>query len=738
MDNTNADKNIDGTRENILSVPQEMNLSINEYNSIAENSFENKIIFLKKIWGLTTSKIIGTLSFSLDRNNDEIAWLENVKSLDGKILNYPKLNEDGDIFLEEVGSVFIGRGIDESKSSQYAEMEFEIAPDYEQKKKKNPFQLQGKKSTLKILEEIPEDHLQLKNGRFLIYDSVKTAYIDERKEQIEKEIEEEISARKEQLVDEEKKVNELKASIAQINIERTKLNQNISKLSEQEIELSNKIDEKEKIIKTIYKKEKELESRIDELRSYIKNRVEWFKKLDFITEDFYKSIIQDDNKVNLGVDTISFESIGKDFVKLVDYIHSYTFHKGIIYPRYLIEDFLTLLRTNDFIVLSGLSGSGKTQIVKSFAEALGGLAKIIPVKPNWTSSEDLLGYYNPLQKSYLTTPFLDTIIEAQRNPERLYLICLDEMNLARVEYYFADFLSALETRNQTPEIILYSYEEQEHIISEFKSVIKFIDDAVGSNPEESIKDFGHLLSINEINEKLKNMMGLNDNETFISLHSRLRRMVSGVLNVPNKLLYPSNVRIIGAVNIDETTHFLSPKVLDRSHIIKFNSPLRYEERSIQEEINNYNIQKPMKIYVPPSDFIPNRTDYPAYTSNTYITNKLKDWANNYLEKIGIDLGLRSFRQAILYSNLLKELGADDKLVLNNVIRHKILPRLAVDGNKNIGHSEETVHNVIEKLFKEIRVELGDRKTDILNDCIEEFDWIIKKAISSDYIYNYWL
>ena len=77
----------------------------------------------------------------------------------------------------------------------------------------------------------------------------------------------------------------------------------------------------------------------------------------------------------------SFEKdFEKNFSKLADHIHAYLYHKkNLIYTRYQIRNFLTLLKTHDIIVLSGLSGSGKTQIVKAFAEALGGVAKIIPV-----------------------------------------------------------------------------------------------------------------------------------------------------------------------------------------------------------------------------------------------------------------------------------------------------------------------------------------------------------------------
>src|SRR3546814_5824879 len=111
--------------------------------------------------------------------------------------------------------------------------------------------------------------------------------------------------------------------------------------------------------------------------------------------------------------------------------------------------FLALLRTRDLVVLAGDSGSGKTSLVRAAAKAICGTCTIIPVKPNWTGPEDLLGYFNPIERSYQATPFLLALQAASRDPHVPHFICLDEMNLARVEHYFADFLSLLE-RSEEP------------------------------------------------------------------------------------------------------------------------------------------------------------------------------------------------------------------------------------------------------------------------------------------------
>jgi 5-methylcytosine-specific restriction endonuclease McrBC GTP-binding regulatory subunit McrB len=118
----------------------------------------------------------------------------------------------------------------------------------------------------------------------------------------------------------------------------------------------------------------------------------------------------------------------------------------MLFSQAQLRDLLALLRTHDLIVLAGDSGSGKTSLVRGVAEAIGGVCTVVPVKPNWTGPEDLLGYYNPIERRFLPTPFLKALLDAARAPQVLHLIVLDEMNLARVEHYFADFLSRLEER----------------------------------------------------------------------------------------------------------------------------------------------------------------------------------------------------------------------------------------------------------------------------------------------------
>lgn len=113
------------------------------------------------------------------------------------------------------------------------------------------------------------------------------------------------------------------------------------------------------------------------------------------------------------------------------------------------------LKTRGFVILSGVSGVGKTWLAEAYARAVGAKSLLVPVAPNWTTNEDLLGYHNPIDQTYRDTAFsrfvreaADAFARAQRSGKapRPYHVLLDEMNLARVEHYFARFLSALEAR----------------------------------------------------------------------------------------------------------------------------------------------------------------------------------------------------------------------------------------------------------------------------------------------------
>lgn len=178
---------------------------------------------------------------------------------------------------------------------------------------------------------------------------------------------------------------------------------------------------------------------------------------------------------------------------------------GLVYSDKLITRFVSSLLTKPFVILTGLSGSGKTKLAQAFVQWIcqeESQYRIIPVGADWTNREPLLGYPNALNPEEYVKPdsgVIDLILQANSNPELPHFLILDEMNLSHVERYFADFLSVMESNEEIP---LYAEGKVEN-------------------------------------------------------------------GVPSKLKVPANLFIIGTVNIDETTNMFSPKVLDRANSIEF-------------------------------------------------------------------------------------------------------------------------------------------------------------------------
>ncbi|MGN1394578.1 MAG: McrB family protein [Succinivibrionaceae bacterium] len=380
----------------------------------------------------------------------------------------------------------------------------------------------------------------------------------------------------------------------------------------------------------------------------------------------------------------------------IEQIHGYLCCNNSYYSKAQLTNFMALLNTHDVIILAGDSGVGKTYLVSSLANAVGGIHKIIPVKPNWTSSDDLLGYYNPLEKRYVTTPFLDAILEARNNPQQLYFICLDEMNLSRVEYYFADFLSKLEDRSNR-EITIYSDNERKIIEHELKNI---------GNRLESL-----------------------DKEDEIKLIAS---------KIPNRLEIPTNVRFLGTINVDDTTYYLSPKILDRVHILRFNNPILNDE---YDEIFSCSQDFKQPINIESISFFDKLENYPSFVdhrNDEYVKSIII--LAKQLDLIGISIGARVINQAILYKQSMEKFGESNaNIILNNFIMQKILPKLLLDG------SEVTKEKItkLEKL-KELLQFIEDLFSEQLNidsccfNCIEELKGTIEKAENNNQQVNYWV
>ena len=230
----------------------------------------------------------------------------------------------------------------------------------------------------------------------------------------------------------------------------------------------------------------------------------------------------------------------------------------------VLAPYFVALRTKPFMLLAGISGTGKSRIVRELAfkscpkdlqdkdGTTPGNYCMVEVKPNWHDSTELLGYWSNLHGKYIFTKFVKFLVKAKMYPNVPFFVCLDEMNLAPVEQYFAEFLSVLETRRivKDGEDGKENAEVKTGALVDKDNFISF--GAIGDK---------HLENNRQIYFKLFN---IND-----------REMMERIVDSSNSLLkdgltLPENVFVVGTVNMDDTTHQFSRKVIDRAMTIEMN------------------------------------------------------------------------------------------------------------------------------------------------------------------------
>ena len=227
-----------------------------------------------------------------------------------------------------------------------------------------------------------------------------------------------------------------------------------------------------------------------------------------------------------------------------------------------VLSYLSAIRTKPFLLLAGISGTGKSRIVKEMAYAScpdeGDLRKdktspgnycLGEVKPNWNDSTELLGYETVLDGgNYHLTKFVKFLIKAMQHENVPFFVCLDEMNLAAVEQYFAEFLSILESRKDVdgtiksepliPAAIFEKYQQKLH-----KELFPTKD---SSNTSTGAGCY------------------TTDEGTAVYLHSTYAKLMEEGLRIPRNLI------VVGTVNMDDTTYQFSRKVIDRAMTIEMN------------------------------------------------------------------------------------------------------------------------------------------------------------------------
>lgn len=287
---------------------------------------------------------------------------------------------------------------------------------------------------------------------------------------------------------------------------------------------------------------------------------------------------------------------------------------GLSFTYRTVLQFICALATKPFVILTGLSGSGKTKLALAFAKWIiesKSQICIIPVGADWTNREPLLGFPNmQLIETYVfpENGALNIILEAAENPSKPYFLVLDEMNLSHVERYFADILSCMESGD------------------------------------------------------------------YISLHPGPNKWNNG--KIPPAILLPPNLFIIGTVNIDETTYMFSPKVLDRASVIEFRiSDAEMEaflDKGVVADLNRLK----HKGSDMSEDFVKLASDKKVLGEpSKSIRDELLRFFT-VLKQAGAEFGYRTASEIILFLNIAPKIGnwEEDELI-DAFIMQKLLPKV---------------------------------------------------------------
>ena len=349
------------------------------------------------------------------------------------------------------------------------------------------------------------------------------------------------------------------------------------------------------------------------------------------------------------------------------------------------SDILNALRTKPFLLLAGISGTGKSRIVRELAfkscpdflqdndGTTPGNYCMIEVKPNWHDSSELLGYYSHISKSYQYTDFVKFLVKAMMFPEVPFFVCLDEMNLAPVEQYFAEFLSVLETRKKVGEYVKTGALVKPEY---FKDL----------NNAEAGDGYIYTQWFPDINRNVPYNIYTNPTLSRIGL------------------TLPDNVFIIGTVNMDDTTHQFSRKVLDRAMTIEMNGGKLEDMFGQSHNLAYLPEDKVWKLNAFIPEYITADEVLAAHPNDaeelkTQLPQRLKE-INDVLKDTPFIVSYRVLNELVIYAgNLLddgKPVGEAIDEAVNQIVLMKILPRIEGDEDMFIlkGESENRLEQLM--------------------------------------------
>lgn len=416
------------------------------------------------------------------------------------------------------------------------------------------------------------------------------------------------------------------------------------------------------------------------------------------TPELIDVLMDDEEDFSLQMDSCKIEVRGEiditcDPINQVDIAKVFSEKRVKATPSNEFLPYLTALRTKPFLLLAGISGTGKSRIVRKLAQATvteelqrteGGYKgadfetdrwtlhwpanfELVQVKPNWHNSMDVVGYLSNIPAPhYVFTPFVEFIVRAWQHTDVPFFLCLDEMNLAPVEEYFAEYLSAVESRSFEGEGTERHY-MTDPIIKAFNSFGK------AREQDGTIIDVCKQM----VDELFPNYRASDTNTKLGHLVTQLQE---------RGLTLPPNLMVIGTVNMDETTFSFSRKVLDRAMSIEMNE-VDYSSFLLDTTDDGLSATVDAIGREALNDLLVNR-----HIAAREVADSLGDDAqraiaylsriNSLLDGTPFKLGYRAANEALLYLEATRSFGQDDfAAAMDHFTLMKILSRIEGDNSK---------------------------------------------------------
>ena len=384
--------------------------------------------------------------------------------------------------------------------------------------------------------------------------------------------------------------------------------------------------------------------------------------------------------------------------------------------------FVNALRTKPFLLLAGISGTGKSQKVKELAyascpsnfkedDATPGNYCLIEVKPNWHDSTELLGYYSGLEHKYILTKFIRFVWKATKHPEIPFFVCLDEMNLAPVEQYFAEYLSVLETRKR----------DGLHIVSA---------------PLLTTDNFANCISGSSTSYK-ETLESPQKDEHYVPYSEEDQIIINDLKE--NGLSLPENLFVIGTVNMDDTTYQFSRKVIDRAFTIEMNGGNLSDMFKAKDTLQYSERPLPVGLFrsknVRANDALTDLADEDKANSIITQVPDFLDMVNSVFTDTPFRVSYRVQNELVLYICNLLELHPEQDI--NSVIAdgefsiliEKILPR--VEGDQKLlkeGRDKSVFMSLLDKVSAMTSGELQTKVTEKLKE--------MDKKLNNQYFTNF--